>query len=88
LGHTASAAARRTPPWAATIDKVGVAGYRLYQYIPAFKAWALVQDNLPGTTATIEGLTAKKVYKFRVSAFDATGNESNRSAMLQITTLP
>lgn len=74
--------------WSASTDKAGVVGYRLYQYIPGVKAWVMVQDNLATTTATVDGLLANRVYKFRVSAFDATGNESSRSTVLQVTTLP
>jgi chitodextrinase len=55
--------------WNASTDNVGVTGYKVY-----------VNDTLvtstTGTTFTQSGLAANTTYNYRVSAFDAAGNNS------------
>ncbi|HHW49482.1 MAG TPA: DUF4469 domain-containing protein [Clostridiaceae bacterium] len=66
--------------WNASTDNVGVAGYKVYrngQHI------ATVTD---GTTYNDTGLQPATVYKYAVSAFDAAGNNSARSAAVSAAT--
>jgi len=68
-----------------------VAGYRLYEYYRNSSTdygWRLAQDNIPAATTSVSGLRANKTYKYRVSAFDEVGNESGRSAICTVLTLP
>ncbi len=77
--------------WAASTDRGRVVGYRLHQYYRNSSTdygWRLVQDNISSTTTSVSGLLANKTYKFRVSAFDEVGNESRRSAICTVLTLP
>lgn len=65
--------------WTASTDNVGVTGYRVFR------------DNVfVGSTAATNfadtGLSAATGYSYEVSAEDAAGNESSRSAALLITT--
>lgn len=59
--------------WNASTDNIGVSGYRVY-----------LNDVLLATTTQPSflhsGLSANTTYSYRVSAFDATPNESARSA--------
>jgi hypothetical protein len=63
--------------WTASTDNVGVAGYRV------FRSGVQVAE-VAVTTATITGLPAGP-NSFQVSAFDAAGNESNRTASVSVT---
>ncbi|MCC6143559.1 MAG: fibronectin type III domain-containing protein [Candidatus Hydrogenedentes bacterium] len=77
--------------WTESTDKGGVAGYRLWEYYRNSSVdlgWRIAQDNLPATSTVVTGLAPKTTKKYRVTAFDASGNESSRSAMLTVTTLP
>ena len=65
--------------WSASSDDAGVSGYRVYRNGQAI-----------GTTATPaysdSGLTPGTAYSFSVSAYDGSGNESDRSAPVALTT--
>ena len=65
--------------WNASTDNVAVAGYHLY------RNGALIAT---GTTAawTDGGLARSTTYSYRVSAFDAAGNESPQSTALSVRT--
>jgi chitinase len=66
--------------WNATTDDVGVANYRVYE-------GSTVVATVTGTTATIGGLAAQTTHAYTVSARDAAGNESAKSAPVSGTTL-
>tara|TARA_A100000171_G_C2140417_1_gene155117 strand:+ start:12039 stop:13301 length:1263 start_codon:yes stop_codon:yes gene_type:complete len=66
--------------WDAATDNEGVASYSVYQ------DGTVVQDNISGTSTTVEGLTAETSYNFYVVAFDAAGNQSPPSASINAST--
>jgi hypothetical protein len=65
--------------WSPATDEVAVEGYRIYR-----------GGNLVGVSYTRAfadtSVRGGRSYTYRVSAFDATGNESARSAPLTLTT--
>ncbi|MDP3789801.1 MAG: DUF1080 domain-containing protein, partial [Candidatus Omnitrophota bacterium] len=67
--------------WSASTDNVAVAGYRLYRDdVKIYEGASLA--------CTDSGRTANTTYTYKVSAFDAAGNESVRSTALAVTTNP
>jgi len=67
--------------WNAASDNVGVTRYRLYKN---GSNTAFATTSTQGYNDT--GLTAEQSYQYRVSAVDAAGNESSRSAVLTVST--
>ncbi|HEV2784351.1 MAG TPA: cellulase family glycosylhydrolase [Actinophytocola sp.] len=67
--------------WTASTDDVGVVGYRVYE-------GSAVVASPAGTSATIGGLAPSTSHTYAVSALDAAGNESARSAPVTGTTRP
>ncbi|GGF10459.1 fibronectin type III domain-containing protein [Subtercola lobariae] len=65
--------------WAASTDAVGVAGYRIYTGTTKLA-------DVTGTSTTLTGLTPSTAYPLTVTAYDAAGNESAKSAVLNATT--
>ena len=65
--------------WTASTDNVAVTGYTRY-------ADGASQGTAAGTTGTVTGLTCGTSYAFTVDAFDAAGNHSPRSAVVNATT--
>lgn len=66
--------------WNASTDDVGVAGYKIYRdgsYL----------TTVSGTSYTNGGLASATSYSYRVSAYDAAGNESALSSSVSATTL-
>lgn len=66
--------------WTASIDNIATTGYDVYQ------GTALIL-SVPGTTATVTGLSAGTTYTFTVKAKDAAGNISAASTAVNGTTL-
>ena len=66
--------------WDTATDNVGVTGYRVYGPFGAV--------DVPGTSYTATGLGIGTSYGFQVSALDEAGNESARSPVLSVATLP
>ncbi|MEK7384492.1 MAG: LamG-like jellyroll fold domain-containing protein, partial [Elusimicrobiota bacterium] len=80
LTATAVSASRIDLRWNASTDNVGVAGYRIFRGT----------SPLSATTATAfshTGLTASTTYTYTVSAYDAAGNSSAKSAAASARTL-
>ncbi len=76
--------------WNASTDSIGVAGYRVYRVTHTgwrgnTTVYTKVSD-VTGTSATISGLSAGYSYQYVVSAYNASGNESTRSAPVSATT--
>jgi cellulose 1,4-beta-cellobiosidase len=70
-----------TLAWAASTDNVAVTAYKVY------RGGSLITTvNSPALTFTDSGLTAATNYNYQVSAVDAAGNESAKTAALSITT--
>jgi hypothetical protein len=67
--------------WRASIDDVGVAGYKVY------RGTSLIATTTKRSYSDI-GLARSTVYSYRVSAFDAAGNISVKSASKSATTQP
>jgi parallel beta-helix repeat protein len=65
--------------WNASTDDVGVTGYRIYRN-------GGLLTSVAGTSFSDAGLTAGTSYSYRVSAFDAAGNESAQSSNVTGTT--
>ncbi len=65
--------------WTASTDNVGVAGYNVY------RAGAYL-GNCTTTNYTDTGLSPSTTYSYQVSAYDAIGNESYKSATRTATT--
>jgi chitodextrinase len=78
LRSTARTSASIDLAWDAADDDRGVAGYRVYGPGGAV--------DVPGTSFVATGLDPSTPYAFRVSAFDAAGNESDPSPELQVST--
>lgn len=58
--------------WNASTDTNGVAGYKIYRH-------NVKVTTVTGTSYTDTGLVPSTVYKYRVAAFDASGNVSTQS---------
>ena len=65
--------------WDASTDNVGVAGYLVYRD-------GVVVHTGAGTSYTDTGLSPGSTYTYRVSAYDAAGNQSAQSAPLTAVT--
>lgn len=65
--------------WSASTDNISVTGYKIYQDGEEI-------DETTNTAYSIEELTPGTTYGYAVSAVDASGNESNQSNVLSITT--
>ena len=79
-----------TLTWGAASDDVAVIGYRLYEQIRINQfvdRWVLRRDSISATTTSMTGLGSGSVHRYAVTAFDAAGNESTKSAILAIQTL-
>lgn len=66
--------------WNASLDNVGVAGYKVYQN-------GVLKTTTTATTLTVSGLSASTMYSFYVTAYDAIGNTSAASNSVNVTTL-
>jgi chitodextrinase len=65
--------------WNASTDNVGVTGYRIYRD-------GIQVADVSSTTYQDTGLSSLTTYVYTVSAYDATGNESNQSTPVSATT--
>ena len=65
--------------WNASTDNVGVTEYNVYKD-------GTLESTVTGTSASITGLTCATSYGFKVTAKDASGNESTASSTETITT--
>ena len=75
--------------WDAAIDDVGVAGYRLYERVranPYHWLWLLRAGEIDAPETTITGLEPGSQHRYAVTALDAAGNESAKSAILHLYT--
>ncbi|MEP4534129.1 MAG: M4 family metallopeptidase [Cyclobacteriaceae bacterium] len=68
-----------TLSWSASSDNIGVTGYNVFSNGTNI-------GTVTGTSADITGLTASTTYAMSVSAFDAAGNVSSQSSVLNVTT--
>jgi chitodextrinase len=68
-----------TVSWSASMDTVGVAGYRVYRD-------AVLIRTTPATSYTDTGLTALTSYAYTVTAFDYANNVSDPSGTLVVST--
>ncbi len=69
-----------TLSWNASTDNVGVTGYEVFQGSTSL-------GNVTGTSANITGLSPATAYTFKVRAYDAAGNNSGFSNIVNVTTL-
>ncbi len=81
LEATASGPYQAALRWRAATDDVAVTGYRIY------RNGAKVQEaDAKATSATVSGLTASTAHRFKVTAVDASGKESDPTREAQVTT--
>lgn len=79
-----------TLAWNPSTDNVGVAGYRLYEYLTVnhFSSyWLLRIDDIKLAPVRVTGLKPGSTHRYAVTAIDGAGNESDRSATLRVKTL-
>ncbi len=65
--------------WTASTDNVGVTGYDVYRN-------GTKLGSVAGTSTTVSGLSASTTYSFYVVAYDAAGNHSSQSNVIEVTT--
>lgn len=78
-----------TLTWNSSTDNIGVAGYKLYEYVkvnPYYSYWVLRINNITDVKVTVSGLQSGTNHKYAVSAYDAIGNESLKSIIVDSTT--
>ncbi|MFJ9645474.1 fibronectin type III domain-containing protein [Streptomyces sp. NPDC004244] len=81
LEATASGPYQASLRWHAATDDVAVTGYRIYR-----NGTRVQEADAKATSATVSGLTASTAYRFRVTAVDASGKESDPTRETQVTT--
>lgn len=81
LTATAVSSSQIDLAWNASTDNVGVAGYKIYDYYGTYLI------SVTSTSTSITGLNPNTYYCFTVSAYDAAGNESEKSSQACATTL-
>lgn len=69
-----------TLSWDAATDNEAIAGYRIY-------LGQIVIATVSGTTFNLTNLQAGSTFQFRITAIDASGNESEFSDFITVTTL-
>jgi hypothetical protein len=77
--------------WTASTDKAGVAGYIVWEWYrnsKEDKGWRIRDGFVLTNHYMATGLPAGKIQRFRVQAFDETGNMSHWSRLIKVTTLP
>ena len=79
LNATAASSTRIDLSWDASTDNVAVTGYRIFRDGTEIATTA-------STTYNNTGLTPSTTYQYRVTAYDAAGNESSQSAPASATT--
>ena len=79
LTATAASSSQINLNWNASIDNVGVTGYRIY------RGGTQIATST-STTFSNTGLTASTAYSYSVAAYDAAGNVSAQSAVASATT--
>ena len=79
LAVTATTSSSVSLSWSASTDNVGVTAYDVYRN-------GALATSVPGTTATVTGLSASTTYSFTVKARDAAGNVSAASNAVSATT--
>jgi len=65
--------------WTASTDNVGVTGYKIYRN-------SVLVGSVAGTSFSDTGLSAATSYSYEVTAFDAAGNVSNKTALISVVT--
>ncbi|MEU9440208.1 discoidin domain-containing protein [Streptomyces sp. NPDC048304] len=81
-GHTSNSVSLA---WSASTDSVGVTGYRVLQVSGSTSTQV---GTTSATSFTVAGLSASTAYTFDVVALDATGNVSQPSNQVTVTTDP
>lgn len=79
LASSAVTSTSFTLSWTASTDNVAVTGYEIY-------TGATLKGTSATTTFNVTGLTASTAYAMTVVAYDAAGNKSSASTVLNVTT--
>ncbi|WP_051807746.1 fibronectin type III domain-containing protein [Streptomyces sp. NRRL F-2664] len=80
LEATASGPYQASLRWRAATDDVAVTGYRIYR-----NGTKVQEADAKATSATVSGLTASTAHRFKVTAVDASGKESDPTRETQVT---
>jgi chitodextrinase len=83
LTATATSSAQVNLSWKAATDNVGVTAYRIYRN---GATTALATVTAPATSYSDTAVSAGTTYSYTVTALDAAGNESTKSASVSATT--
>jgi len=92
LTATAQSSTQINLSWNASIDNVGVTGYKIYR-CSGSGCTPITQITLSTSlgqftqTYSDTGLSANTTYRYMIAAIDTTGNESPQSTIIQATTL-
>ncbi|MFD0264986.1 fibronectin type III domain-containing protein [Streptomyces sp. NPDC127106] len=81
LEATASGPFQASLRWHAASDDVAVTGYRIYR-----NGSKIQEADGKATSATVSGLTPSTAYRFKVTAVDASGKESDPTREAPVTT--
>lgn len=76
--------------WRAPAGGAAVTGYRLYAGVRKSSSapeWTLINEGITTTSMAVSALTPGGIYQYAVTAVDAAGIESGRSAPLEVRTL-
>lgn len=68
--------------WKAATDNVAVTGYRIYRNGEKLPQ----EESADATTAVVGGLSSNTAYRFKVTAVDGSGNESDPTREITVTT--
>ncbi|MES2470914.1 MAG: SBBP repeat-containing protein [Patescibacteria group bacterium] len=69
-----------TLTWWQSRDNVGVAGYKIYKAVYPTPVFELIATVTGTTSYRVTNLTPYTIYFFKISAFDAAGNESEKAS--------
>jgi hypothetical protein len=86
LSVTATTSGTASLSWTASTDAVGVTGYKIFRSTSSTGTYTQVGSSA-SVTYTDTGLTASTTYYYKVSAYDAAGNDSAQTAVASGTTL-
>lgn len=86
LSATADSSTSVALSWTASTDDVALTGYNIYRSPAGAGSWARIGSTSGAASYTDNTAAASTSYDYRVTAFDAAGNESDPSSVATVTT--